>query len=177
MADSGGSDGDERVGHVAGDGDGFIKDNQTGEEIDQNALQDSQEQISFDQFNTFPGTTQQTTPSDLFNPADVNQLINQQALQALAQQQALAQLAAQQQQQQHQQQGSNGNGSSLSNNQNAAQQLLAAQLAQLQAAQLAQLGWGNPDLASLYNPLQSMTGLNPLASLGLGVRFFIYIFT
>lgn len=166
MADSGGSDGDERV-HVGGDGDGFIKDNVTGEEIDQNALQDSQEQISFDQFNTFPGTTQQTTPNDLFNPADVNQLINQQALQALAQQQALAQLAAQQQHLQ-QQQGSNGNGSSLSNNQNAAQQLLAAQLAQLQAAQLAQLGWGNQELASLYNPLQSMTGLNPLASLGLG---------
>ena len=46
----------------------FIKDNVTGEEIDQNALQDSQEQISFDQFNTFPGTTQQTTPNDLFNP-------------------------------------------------------------------------------------------------------------
>ena len=68
MADSGGSDGDERVGHVGGDGDGFIKDNVTGEEIDQNALQDSQEQISFDQFNTFPGTTQQTAPSDLFNP-------------------------------------------------------------------------------------------------------------
>ena len=67
MADSGGSDGDERV-HVGGDGDGFIKDNVTGEEIDQNALQDSQEQISFDQFNTFPGTTQQTTPNDLFNP-------------------------------------------------------------------------------------------------------------
>lgn len=168
MADSGGSDGDERV-HVGGDGDGFIRDNVTGEEIDQNALQDSQEQISFDQFNTFPGTPQQTA-NDLFNPADVNQLLNQQALQALAQQQALAQLAAQQQQQQHHhhQQGSNANGSSLSNNQNAAQQLLAAQLAQLQAAQLAQLGWGNPDLASLYNPLQSMTGLNPLASLGLG---------
>lgn len=71
MADSGGSDGDERGhvgGHVGGDGDGFIKDNVTGEEIDQNALQDSQEQISFDQFNTFPGTTQQTTPNDLFNP-------------------------------------------------------------------------------------------------------------
>lgn len=67
MADSGGSDGDERV-QVGGDGDGFIKDNVTGEEIDQNALQDSQEQISFDQFNTFPGTTQQTTPNDLFNP-------------------------------------------------------------------------------------------------------------
>ena len=44
-------------------------DQDDGEEIDQNALQDSQEQISFDQFNTFPGTTQQTTPNDLFNPA------------------------------------------------------------------------------------------------------------
>ena len=84
-------------------------------------------------------------------------------------------MAAQQQHLQ-QQQGSNGNGSSLSNNQNAAQQLLAAQLAQLQAAQLAQLGWGNQELASLYNPLQSMTGLNPLASLGLGVRLIFISF-
>merc|ERR1711892_675532 len=80
---------------------------------------------------------------------DMNQLLSQQqaTLQVLEQQQSggAGQQTTQQQQQQLIQQA------------NVAQQLLAAQLAQLQ-------GWGAPnqDLSALYNPLGQLGGLNML---------------
>ena len=96
----------------------------------------------------------------------MSQLLTQQAtLQALAQQQALAQAAlAQQTNQSATGPGSSGGNASAQLNQQttAAQQILAAQLAQLQAAQLAQLGmYGGQDLSSLSNMY------NPLANMGL----------
>merc|ERR1711970_1676197 len=95
MADSGSGDDElERSG-----GDGFIRET-TGEEIDQDALHESQEQISFDGafHSQFQSQNQDLMGNTLHAQADMSQLLTQQAtLQALAQQQALAQAALAQQ--------------------------------------------------------------------------------
>lgn len=157
MADSGSGD-DEKTPPPRGDG--FTKE-PTGEEIDQSNLgPESQEHISLDQFSNQFSQNELLSGFNATQP-DMSQLLSQQqaTLQVLgqfchflflfmmkalvklklAQQQALAQMAQQQQTPTSSSAGGANNQATLNQQANVAQQLLAAQLAQLQAAQLAQL--------------------------------------